>query len=68
MRSRNWGRAVLSAAGSLEYGRGTADSACTVEKVGKGMRLSVRELEERVGALAGRNYFSQELLYNLLAS
>lgn len=68
MRSRNWGRAVLSAAGSLEYGRGTADSACTVEKVGKGMRLSVRELEERVGALAGRNYFSQELLYDLLAA
>ena len=32
------------------------------------MRLSVRELEERVGALAGRNYFSQELLYDLLAA
>ena len=32
------------------------------------MRLSVRELEERVGALAGRNYFSQELLYELLAA
>lgn len=32
------------------------------------MRLSVRELEERVGALAGRKYFSQELLYDLLAA
>ena len=32
------------------------------------MRLSVRELEERVGALAGRNYFSQELLYDLLTA
>jgi len=32
------------------------------------MRLSVRELEERVAALAGRNYFSQELLYDLLAA
>ena len=32
------------------------------------MRLSVRELEERVGALAGRNYFSQKLLYDLLAA
>ena len=32
------------------------------------MRLSVRELEERVGVLAGRNYFSQELLYDLLAA
>lgn len=30
------------------------------------MRLSVRELEERVGALAGRN--SQELLYDLLTA
>ena len=30
------------------------------------MRLSVRE--ERVGALAGRNYFSQELLYDLLTA
>lgn len=32
------------------------------------MRLSVRELEERVGALAGRNYSSQELLYDLLTA
>ena len=32
------------------------------------MRLSVRELEERVGALAGHNYFSQELLYDLLTA
>ena len=32
------------------------------------MRLSVREREERVAALAGRNYFSQELLYDLLAA
>ncbi len=35
MRSRNWGRAVLSAAGSLECGRGTAGRLCAVENVGE---------------------------------